>query len=131
MTNLVLALTLTLWYEGRGEGMAGVCMIADTIYNRAGGNQKNKLESTISKPYQYSCWNGKDFDLLVPPVLKNEEESNMYNFCCRTAYEIVNGWWKPSTNATHYFNPSKCSPKWAGELTDVFKVGNHIFGTTT
>jgi spore germination cell wall hydrolase CwlJ-like protein len=49
----------------------------------------------------------------------------------KVAKEIANavmiGAFAPVTSATHYYNPSLCSPKWAVEMKLVDRFGQHVF----
>jgi len=71
-SNIVNAVARTIYAEAKGEGEKGQSAVASVIWNRAGG-KADKLIGVISKPKQFSCWNGytggwtdKDYTLKIP-----------------------------------------------------------------
>lgn len=111
----------TLWLEARGEGCDGIRAVASVIGNRAKKSGKTMAQECL-RPKQFSCWNG--VKVSVPKNAKGK----VWEFCKATAKTMVNGTFKPTNNATHYYNPKLCSPKWGAKMTDVVIVGNHRFG---
>ena len=111
----------TLWLEARGEGREGIQAVASVIANRAAKSGKTMAQECL-KSKQFSCWNGAK--VAVPTKAKGE----VWEFCKATAKTMVNGTFKPTNNATHYYNPKLCSPKWGAKMTDVVMIGRHRFG---
>ena len=111
----------TLWLEARGEGHEGIQAVASVIANRAAKSGKTMAQECL-KPKQFSCWNG--VKVAIPKKAKGE----VWEFCKTTAKTMVNGTFKPTVKATHYYNPKLCNPKWGAKMTDVVMIGRHRFG---
>lgn len=111
----------TLWYEARGEGFAGIDAVASVIANRAKKSGRT-MASECLRPKQFSCWNGRSHS--VP----KKACGATWNYCRRVARMMVNGTFRVTNNATHYYNPSLCSPSWGKKMTGAFVLGNHRFG---
>ena len=126
----------TLYAEARNDGKVGMEAVASVIYNRAKGNKDNFTKACL-KPKQFSCWNKftkeeadpKNFKIKIPSsVNKNKKNEALWKEAMQIVADMLNGTFKPTTTANMYFNPQKCSPKWANELTDVKMIGSHKFG---
>ena len=126
----------TLYAEARNDGKVGMEAVASVIYNRAKGNKDNFTKACL-KPKQFSCWNKftkeeadpKNFKVKIPSsVNKNKKNEALWKEAMQIVADMLNGTFKPTTTANMYFNPQKCSPKWANELTDVKMIGSHKFG---
>lgn len=111
----------TLWLEARGEGREGIQAVASVIANRARKSGKTMAQECL-KPKQFSCWNERAKE--VPANAKGE----VWKFCKTTAKTMVEGTFKPTNNATHYYNPKLCNPKWGAKMKDVVTIGRHRFG---
>jgi spore germination cell wall hydrolase CwlJ-like protein len=44
------------------------------------------------------------------------------------AAEMMAGSFTPTNNANMYYNPDKCTPDWAKDLTKSRMIGKHKFG---
>ena len=125
MNDFGLGLLLLAWnvfYEARGEPMAGKVAVCHVVLNRA---RKHGLtvEQIIKKPNQFSWYRpGMAFSY------KETEESAMresMEAVMKFAAEVADG--KTLEEADHYFNPSKVQPSWAKGMRFVAKIGNHAF----
>jgi spore germination cell wall hydrolase CwlJ-like protein len=103
----------TIAYEASGEDLIGQIAVACVIRNRA-EKKHISFDEVVTAPYQFSCWN-KDVKLRK-----------------RTDRELENAHlaWKLSEHfsfpATHYCTLN-CNPYWAKSLTEITRIGNHIF----
>jgi len=120
--RLMLVLALTLYWEARSEGDRGMELVASVIWNRAGGEIRD-LRSVCLKPYQFSCWNGKSVEEVELPWHDDPE----WVMAQEIARKMVRGEFECSTSATHYYNPSLCSPSWAKQMQEILRTGNHVF----
>ena len=121
-------ITRTLWAEARNDGEDGMREIANTIYNRSGGDV-NKMIEVIKKPKHYSCWNKmtpKDWNNFKIRYRSGPE----WNIASEIAHELINGEFKKTSVADHYYNPVKAKPSWAyenGKLRPHYTIGKHRF----
>jgi len=116
----------TIWLEARGEGYVGMEAVATVIYNRS-VRRKLSLVAVCLQEKQFSCWNKQ--------VPKNVRAYNTlgggYNWdnARRLAGCLLRPDFEPMDTWTHYYNPDKCTPYWASQLTNKVRIGHHIFGT--
>ena len=118
----------TIYGEARGESVLGRAAVANVIMNRVArpGWWGRTVRGVCKKKWQFSCWNVNDPNLHV---LKSVTKSNpTFRECLVVAELAYSGLLKDNTlRATHYFNSSHASPKWAeGELPCVV-IGRHAF----
>ena len=129
MDKVVLLLSLTFWHECRGEGEHGIRGVASVVWNRsAPAKGKYDLSWTVLRPRQFSCWNGRDTRGLTEPVCDNDADRQAWAMCVKIAEEMVDKTFKPIDNYTHYYNPDRCTPFWKDDLTNVKRIGSHVFG---
>lgn len=136
----------TLYAEARNDGEEGMEAVASVIYNRADGKAKDFVNVCKKNGYsqkakkvvhQFSCW-GKmtdadwspsSFKVRLPKNVKTgTKEQVLWKKATEIAGNMLNGSFKPTTDATMYYNPQKCSPDWADQLTDIKIIGSHKFG---
>lgn len=123
----------TLWREARGEGRKGIEAVASVIWNRMKEKGISATAVCLEKG-QFSCWknerNVKEFTPWGRHNLlnMNPTEHEIWNYCVSLARVIVYGTFVPTLTANHYYNPSKCRPKWGRRMRCVKVIGNHRFG---
>lgn len=112
-------LARTIYAEAEGESYAGKMAVASTIWNRAQGKWW-MLKYVATQRKQYSCWNGG-----TPSVGTGQA----WNDSVAIAKKMLSGEFRPTTRATHYYNPRKANPKWARTVASVSRerIGNHVF----
>jgi spore germination cell wall hydrolase CwlJ-like protein len=124
-----LLLAATLFYEARGEGEVGIRAVASVIYTRAHYPNPHKPKpyiEVISKRKAFSCWNDRPIEKIDERKLSNGDR-DAYYICLRVAEEMAERKFKPTIEATHYYNPKLCKPSWAREMKFVKKIRNHTF----
>jgi len=119
MTTTML-LALTLYLESASEGLTGMQMVASVIVNRAAG-RSDDIPVVILRRKQFSCWNDRKPESVPVP------DNDAWDTAMDIAEMVVDGSFQPLTDATHYYNPKLCSPKWAEDLVVVARLGNHVF----
>jgi spore germination cell wall hydrolase CwlJ-like protein len=122
----VKVVALTLLAEAEGEPYPGKLMVAEVIKNRANKNCRSVREVCLS-PMQFSSWNTGTQKRRLVARLKHLKNSQAWKDCVTLAEQICKQDYKTTTPATHYYNPAKCSPKWAKKMDVVAEVGNHVF----
>jgi spore germination cell wall hydrolase CwlJ-like protein len=136
----------TLFAEAREDGEVGLYAVASVIYNRANGKVVNFAKVCgkygWSKKYkryvhQFSCWNRmqpnewlpKNFKVKLPKVVKTGSKAQkIWEKAMEIAAEMMAGSFTPTNNANMYYNPDKCTPDWANQLTKSRMIGKHKFG---
>lgn len=140
ITNVVNALTRTLYAEAKGEGEDGQAAVASVIWNRAGGDHR-KLVEVISKPWQFSCWNDKigtnfwndkNYKFMIPnEVFRNNNQRKIWDYCHYLAISLINEEFTSTIgNFNAYLNKNTAKKKalntWGKKCNH--KLGNHWFG---
>ena len=141
-----LALALTLWAEGRSEGVAGIVAIAWVIRNRTVARKQTYNEVVLAK-HQFSCWppyNGDQNEEVLrgmcerildgrPTETRSSSlDSVMWTTCLRIADGVIAGVFPdPVAGAQHYlttklYQSAEC-PSWAKTLKPVTVIGRHTF----
>jgi spore germination cell wall hydrolase CwlJ-like protein len=117
--KLVDFVAKVLYNEAGQQSIEGKQALASVIMNRA-KQDPAQIKQVLLKPKQFSCLNQSK--KLQPGVGKNWEQ------CKELAQSMVSGKFEPTVDATHYFNPTLCSPKWA-ENQPYLDIGSHRFLT--
>ena len=117
----------TAWAESRGEKLVCQIGVIWAIRNRVempgwwGGTPKEVCQ----KPWQFSCWNNRG---TMEQRMQTMRKHPAWDECVVIASKISQPGYKPSSPATHYYNPLLANPTWASKLTQLKKIGNHLFG---
>jgi hypothetical protein len=105
----------TLYAENRNHGLAGIRIVADSIWNRARKRDDKSvlwvstLTSVCLEHRQYSCWNsGK---LWAMPIPGSGSDRVAWDQCWLVASDMLSGRYRPDGRHTHYCNV-ECSPAW-------------------
>ncbi|MEN7972580.1 MAG: cell wall hydrolase [Verrucomicrobiota bacterium] len=118
----------TLYAEARGEPFKGKLAVASVIKTRA-IRTNTSLAETCLKDRQFSCWNELT---AVPEFYISGKGILPADIKARTdCYGLA--WLVTTSQAkwdylTHFYNPSKVTPPWAGSLRGKRTIGNHVFG---
>ena len=124
LRNIIAA---TIWDEARGEGTAGRMAVASVIYKRAklGGWWGNTPAKVCLCPSQFSGWN----DGKIHVDLSNERKLQIWRECKKIAQDLLDGKFKPTINATHFYNPKTADyQSWFSKMYNVQNIGKHRFG---
>lgn len=119
MTPLII-IALTIWMEARGEEAKGRELVASVIHNRA-VDRKQSADRICLQPKQFSCWND------TPYIKYQDLSGDEWEHCKKLARELEAGTFQPITKASYFYNPNKCTPSWAGNMTIVDRYNGHIF----
>jgi len=122
----------TLYGEARGEGLTGLEAVANVIMNRLKiSRQKGKfwwgndLVSICKKPYQFSCWNEKDVNLIKINDITAKDK--IFATCVRIARKAVAGILKDNTNGATHYHAKYIEPFWAKNQIPNADIGQHLF----
>ena len=122
----VLCVTEAIWFESRGEPVAGKYAVAHVINNRVKSNRfPNTHCEVVNQPYQFSYLN----DSRPTVIVNNSIDALALEWSVRIAIDITNQ--RLGSDFTfgsdHYFNPYKANPSWRHYGEEVAMVGNHLF----
>ncbi|MBY0281706.1 MAG: cell wall hydrolase [Alphaproteobacteria bacterium] len=128
-------LARTLYGEGRGEynkpdgGLAALIAIGNVIMNRVktGGWFGRSIAEVCQKPWQFSCWNQGDPNLMV--IQNISKYDPIFKICRQVAIAVANYKWPDITKGCdHYFSRILAKePKWAQGRYPKFCLGLHQF----
>ncbi len=111
-------LATTVYYESKGEPLAGQLAVAQTILNRtASGRFADSACGVMRQPGQFSFLHGGE----MPDAPHNDAWARAVAIA-RLARE---GLWKQIAPAALYFHARRVSPGWG--KVKIAAVGNHIF----
>ena len=113
---------ITMLAEARGEGNAGLYAVADVIAQRA-FERKRTPEGVCLKPYQFSCWNGKQLKDLEH--LLKVKQAKYAILLAKTVKQLSRDY---VGYANHYHATwMKKKPYWAKGQKPVKVIGQHAF----
>lgn len=111
-------LATTVYFESKGEPLAGQLAVAQTILNRAAsGRFAASACGVMRQPGQFSFLRGGD----MPDAPHNDSWSR----AVAIARIARDGLWKQIAPAALYFHARRVSPGWG--KVKIAAVGNHIF----
>jgi N-acetylmuramoyl-L-alanine amidase len=111
-------LAKAVYFESKGEPLAGQLAVAEVILNRAkSGRFATTLCGVVKQPSQFSFVRGGGF----PPVVHQA----MWRQAVGVAHVAMNQLWDGPAQGALYFHAKRVSPNWGKQR--VAAVGNHIF----
>jgi len=119
----VTVVAATICAEAGGEPFAGQVAVGNVIGNRARRSGATPRAVCLA-PRQFSCWNNRGRMVLKMQTMKTHPA---WADCVRIAEDVCSPYFIPLSKATHYFNPSLCSPSWARGMKLVTVIQNHRF----
>ena len=116
------ALALCVWREARGEPLAGMVLVAQTIENRVVDKRwPDTYIGVITQPLQFSAFNRSDPNSVKFPT----DDDPAWPRCVLAADQVL-ATGVPFSLANHY-HTKEIFPPWADRSKIVDRVGNHIF----
>lgn len=115
-----LCLAESVYFEAKGEPLAGQLAVAETVINRAGsGRFPASLCGVVRQPGQFSFVRGGH----VPDV---DHDSRAWRQAVAVARIARAEMWKDVAPNALYFHASRVSPRWGGAKR-IAQLGNHVF----
>lgn len=118
-------LALTLYWEARGEGRAGMVAVGWTVLNRVQSPQfpatpcKVVYQGGEKPPCQFSWWcDGKS---------DKPRDPESWQFAQLVAAELLFDPPPDPTNGALYFHSAGIPPPWPGKLAPTARIGAHVF----
>lgn len=125
LDDAISCLARTIYWEAKGEGIAGMEAIANVVMNRLGHEGfPNTVCEVVKqgqerKACQFSWWcDGRADDA---------QEEKAYTLAKEVARKALNRQLKDRTGGALYFHHRKVSPKWSAEYMKTTELGDHIF----
>lgn len=108
-----------IYFEARGESLAGQLAVGRVVVNRAGsGRFPRSYCGVVYQPEQFSFVHGRS----MPAVAKGSRDWREAVAIARIADK---GIWRSAAKGALYFHAARVTPGW--RLTRLAQVDNHIF----
>jgi N-acetylmuramoyl-L-alanine amidase len=122
-------LALNVYYEARGETLAGMYAVAEVTMNRVGSRRfpqtvcgvvYEKKWDWLRKRY-VSAFSWTEFDIVPHP------EGSHWKQARKVADEVYNGRQPPAVKGAMHYHASYITPSWAKDQEPLARIGGHIF----
>ena len=125
-------MALTMWGEARAHGEAGMRAVGHVIHNRQrSGGGKGFVTDTVSKAYQFSCWNEGDPNreamLNIHALRPGSADEISWRTAKRVAQEILSGRSHDVTGGAKFYHTTDVAPAWSRGLQPIQVIENHLF----
>jgi spore germination cell wall hydrolase CwlJ-like protein len=119
-------LAQAVYYEARGEGMAGMQAVAQVVLNRV--RHPAFPKSICGVVYQGAgLRTGCQFSFICDGSMRRGKEPGAWRRAREVASRALGGYvYAAVGNATH-FHTTGVSPRWRNQLLRVAQVGSHVF----
>jgi len=130
LSSAAMCLALNMFFEARGEPIGGQLMVAEVTYNRvASKNFPNNICDVVWQEKQFS-WTHDG--LSDNPLKMSYTDRQMWDHLKLLAYALENDESNravllPNTGATYYHSTSIKGGWFKRNLTELGRVGDHIF----
>lgn len=131
----LLALVLSIYQEARGESIAGMQVVADTVYTRVHDSRWASSYAEVVLESKQFTWVAKlnireqgDLIDLQAHILQSKhftkKDRVAYRQATQIATRVLSQGYKPKYRFTHFYSGK--APVWAKNRSKV-KIGNHTF----
>lgn len=130
-----ICLAANIYFEARGEPLAGQIAVAHVTMHRAGRDPDKVCDAVIEKK-QFSWLNGKVHrsKKVAFAVFKAPEDKKAWRIALLIAVKVLKGeLWDNTDESNHYhattYKGKELKPKWirAHCMQQTKRIGNHIF----
>ena len=125
LNDAITCLARTIYWEAKGEGVAGMEAIANVVMNRLGHEGfPNKICDVVRQGHeqgacQFSWWcDGRSDDA---------EEDQSYSIAKEISRKALNGQLADRTGSALYFHQRNVHPSWSAEYIRTVEIGAHVF----
>jgi spore germination cell wall hydrolase CwlJ-like protein len=125
LSDAITCLSRTIYWEARGEEVAGMEAIANVVMNRLGhkGFPNTICEVVRQGSEQGSC----QFSWWCDGRSDEAQEDTSYEIAKEIARKALNRQLKDRTDGALYFHQQKVNPTWSTEYIKTVEVGAHVF----
>lgn len=111
----------TIILEAQGESLDGQIAVGEVIRNRVKSMRyPNTIESVVTQPFQFSCWNNKDLADRYLSGISGE----VWQKASRAWYESE---FSDLTKGSLHYHAKYISPYWVKGKKPVKEIGLHLF----
>jgi spore germination cell wall hydrolase CwlJ-like protein len=125
LNDAITCLSRTIYWEAKGEGVAGMEAIANVVMNRLGHEGfPNTICEVVRQGHeqgacQFSWWcDGRSDDA---------EEDKSYAIAKEISRKALNRQLADRTGGALYFHERKVNPSWSAEYIRTVEIGAHVF----
>jgi spore germination cell wall hydrolase CwlJ-like protein len=133
MTEALLCLSLTIFFEARDQTLEGQRAVAQVVMNRA-GQDPARVCTEVFRPRQFSAFNaltGAEQSVRDERVTRYmrviEREPRAWATAKRIAEKAINGQYQGIVNGANHYHTSRVAPRWNRGMEMVAQVGDHVF----
>lgn len=123
-------LAAAVYFESRGEPVAGQAAVAQVVLNRV--KAPAYPSSICGVVYQNKKWRNRcQFSFACDGIRDKVTDKKSYAQAQKVAKEVTNGkkWSRAVGSSTHY-HATYARPRWAKNMKRMTKIGRHIFYRT-
>ena len=113
-----------LYFEARGESVAGQAAVAEVVLNRV---ESGKFPNSICGVVHQSNNRGCQFSWTCDGKADRVRNPDAYAQVAKVAKALMEGAPRPLTDGATYFHTPSVRPAWAKKFTRTATVGSHIF----
>lgn len=120
-TDAAECLASTVYFEARGEPLAGQLAVAEVVLNRAeDGRFGDDVCDVVRKPYQFS--------FVRRGIIPDAPRSSLpWKRATAIAYIALNRMKSSPASRSLYFHAARVSPSWRHTQRRLARLGDHIF----
>lgn len=123
-----ILLARIVFAEAAGEFYSGKVAVGWVVRNRVESKKfPNTYWGVIFQRTQFPGVSSNLWKLTYDLKKMTPYQLSMWQDCLKIAQDVIEGKVSDPTGADHYYNPSLASPSWAKKMTQVKKIGNHLF----
>lgn len=127
LTTALLCLTANVFFEARGEPLAGQHAVAQVTMNRAGRDPK-KVCKVVAQPNQFGWTTGLPrVNGAVQVRFDGNFDEKAWVFASQIAQVTLNGWIADFTGGATYFHAKTVRPTWNHRMILTASYGQHRF----
>jgi spore germination cell wall hydrolase CwlJ-like protein len=113
-----------LYFEARGESVAGQAAVAEVVLNRV---ESSKFPGTICGVVHQSSNRGCQFSWTCDGKADRVHNQAAYAQVAKVARAMMDGAPRKLTDGATYFHTPAVRPAWAKRFTRTTQIGSHIF----
>jgi spore germination cell wall hydrolase CwlJ-like protein len=119
-------LAIAIYFEARGEPVRGQVAVGQVILNRV--RSPNFPETICGVVYQGQMQKGCQFSFTCDGRTDIPRNDNQWALAQDIARQITAGeLWLPEVGYSTFYHANYVSPRWAGSMSQIDKIGRHIF----
>jgi hypothetical protein len=119
-------LAIAIYFEARGEPVRGQVAVGQVILNRV--RSPNFPETICGVVYQGQMQKGCQFSFTCDGKTDIPRNDDQWALAQDIAKQITAGeLWLPEVGYSTFYHANYVSPRWAGSMSKIDKIGRHIF----